>query len=184
MVFTFATVGVLYSSVSILRSRTQGALAALLLLGTNFFILHGTSQFADVPLGFFFLATLALLALPEVWPDDRPRLLLLAGVTAGLSAWTKNEGFLFIVAILLGYGLVIVRARGWQNGLGDARAFAIGLAPVFVMAYRYRERVYRFVINGQTGRATGSAPVSAAKVAGVIGAVGLVALVILLLVAH
>jgi hypothetical protein len=133
MVFTFATVGVLCSSVSILRSRTQGALAALLLLGTNFFILHGTSQFADVPLGFFFLATLALLALPEVWPDDRPRLLVLAGVTAGLSAWTKNEGFLFLVAILLGYGLVIVRARGWQNGLGDARAFAIGLAPVFVM---------------------------------------------------
>lgn len=138
MLFTFATVGLLYSSVSILRSRTQGALAALLLLGTNFFIIHGASQYADVPFGFFVLATLVLLSLPEVWPDDRPRLLVLAGVTAGLSAWTKNEGFLFLPAVLVGYGLVIVRARGWHTGLSDARAFAIGLAPVFVMVVCFK----------------------------------------------
>jgi hypothetical protein len=133
MLFTFGTVGLLYSSVSILRSRTQGCLAALLLLGTKYFILHGASQYADVPFGFFLLATLVLLALPEVWPEDRPRLLVLAGVAAGLSAWTKNEGLLLLPAVLVGYGLVIARARGWQTGLRDARAFAIGLAPVLLM---------------------------------------------------
>jgi hypothetical protein len=133
MLFTFATVGVLYSSVAILRSRTQGALAALLLLATKFFILHGASQYGDIPLSFFFLATLVLLALPAVWPNDRRRLLVLAGMTAGLSAWTKNEGWLFLVAVLAGNGLVMVRARGWHAALGDAHAFAIGLAPVFVM---------------------------------------------------
>ncbi|MGH7517658.1 MAG: glycosyltransferase family 39 protein [Gemmatimonadales bacterium] len=133
MLFTFATVGLLYSSVSILRSRTQGTLAALLLLGTKFFILHGASQYADIPLSFFFLATLVLLALPEVWPDDRPRLLVLAGVTAGLAAWTKNEGFLFLLVVLVGYGLVTVRARGWHAWLSDTCAVLIGLAPVLVM---------------------------------------------------
>jgi hypothetical protein len=133
MLFTFATVGLLYASVSILRSRTQGCLAALLLLGTKFFILHGTSQYADVPFGFFLLATLVLLALTEVWPDDRPGLLVLAGLTAGLAAWTKNEGLLLLLAVLAGYGRVIVRARGWHTALGDARAFAIGLAPVFAV---------------------------------------------------
>lgn len=133
MLFTFAAVGLLYSSVALLRSRTQGALAALLLLGTKFFILHGASQYADIPLGFFFLATLALLALLEAWPDNRPRILALAGVTAGLSTWTKNEGLLFVLAVLVGYGLVVVRARGWQAGLVDARAFVIGLAPVFAI---------------------------------------------------
>ncbi len=133
MVFTFATVGLLYASVSILRSPSQGALAALLLLGTKFFILHGASQFADTPLSFFFLATLVLLALPEMWPENRPRLLALAGATAGLSAWTKNEGLLFLLAVLVGYAVVTVRARGWHTGLSDARAFAIGVAPVLVM---------------------------------------------------
>jgi len=39
------------------------------------------------------------------------------------------------------------------------------LLPVWVMAYRYRERVYRFLVNGQTGRSTGQAPFSYAKLA-------------------
>jgi hypothetical protein len=138
LLFTFATVGLLYASVSRLRSPTQGALAALVLLGTKFFIVHGASQFADVPFGFFLLATLALLALPEVWPDDRSRLLALAGVTAGLAAWTKNEGLLLLPAVLLSYGLVAVRARGWHTGLGDARALAIGLAPVLALVVCFK----------------------------------------------
>ena len=133
MLFTFATIGLLYSSVSILRSPTQGALAALMLIGTKFFILQGASQFADSPLGIVVLATLALLALPEVWPGNRPHLLALAGVTAGLSAWTKNEGLLFLLAVLVVYGVAIARERGWPALRRDAGAFALGLAPVFVM---------------------------------------------------
>jgi len=138
MLFTFGSAGLLYSSVSAVRSRTQGALAALLLLGTKFFILHGTSQYADIPLSFFLLATLALLSLTEVWTEDRRRLLVLAGVTAGLSAWTKNEGLLFILAVPLAYGLVIARARGWRHALDDVRGFAIGLAPVLVMLVSFK----------------------------------------------
>ena len=138
MLFTFATVGLLYSSLAILRSRTHACLAVLLLLGTKSFILHGASQYADVPFGFFLLATLVLLALTEVWPDDRACLLVLAGVAVGLSAWTKNEGLLLLLAVLVGYGLVMVRARGWHTGLRDARAFAIGLAPVFVMIVYFK----------------------------------------------
>jgi len=33
------------------------------------------------------------------------------------------------------------------------------LLPVWIMAYRYREETYRFLVNGQTGKATGDAPV-------------------------
>jgi hypothetical protein len=38
------------------------------------------------------------------------------------------------------------------------------LLPVWIMAYRYRERVFRFLVNGQTGRSTGQAPVSWQKI--------------------
>jgi hypothetical protein len=38
------------------------------------------------------------------------------------------------------------------------------LVPVWIMAYRYRESVYRFLINGQTGQAWGQAPFSWIKV--------------------
>jgi hypothetical protein len=43
------------------------------------------------------------------------------------------------------------------------------LLPVWIMAYQYRDRTYRFLVNGQTGRHTGEAPFSYAKLAAVIG---------------
>lgn len=43
------------------------------------------------------------------------------------------------------------------------------LLPVYIMAYRYKDQVFRFLINGQTGRATGQAPFSYRKLAAVLG---------------
>ena len=43
------------------------------------------------------------------------------------------------------------------------------LLPVWIMAYRYQDRVYRFLANGQTGKSTGAAPHSYKKLAAVIG---------------
>ena len=43
------------------------------------------------------------------------------------------------------------------------------LLPVWIMAYQYRDRAYRFLVNGQTGRHTGEAPFSYTKLAAVIG---------------
>ena len=54
------------------------------------------------------------------------------------------------------------------------------LLPVWVMAYKYKETVYRFLINGQTGRATGHAPLSWKKLIVAMAIAILVLLVILL----
>ena len=45
------------------------------------------------------------------------------------------------------------------------------LLPVWIMAYSYREQTFRFLLNGQTGRCTGTAPTSYTKIAGVAAAV-------------
>ncbi|MDZ4818484.1 MAG: zinc ribbon domain-containing protein [Planctomycetota bacterium] len=55
------------------------------------------------------------------------------------------------------------------------------LLPIWVMAYRYQDNVYRFVANGQTGRSTGKAPNSMWKIGSALGA-ALIALIVLLLV--
>lgn len=70
------------------------------------------------------------------------------------------------------------------NVLMDGATSRAALVPVYVMAYLYRDRVYRFVVNGQTGKATGTAPVAANKVLSVIGIIAVVILIIILLVAH
>jgi LSD1 subclass zinc finger protein len=55
------------------------------------------------------------------------------------------------------------------NVLMEGATSRPALAPVYVMAYRYREKVYRFVMNGQTGQYVGTAPTSPWKVAAVVG---------------
>ncbi|RMH44288.1 MAG: hypothetical protein D6689_02790 [Deltaproteobacteria bacterium] len=54
-----------------------------------------------------------------------------------------------------------------RNEFFDER-FKHVLLPVWVAAYRYRDRVYRFLVNGQTGEVVGAAPWSAWKISGVV----------------
>jgi hypothetical protein len=68
------------------------------------------------------------------------------------------------------------------NVLMEGASSRAALAPAYVMGYRYRNRVYRYVLNGQNGRDTGTAPSSVWKVAGVVSFVVLIILIILLLV--
>lgn len=57
------------------------------------------------------------------------------------------------------------RARNVHvNVLVEAQSSEPVLLPVWIMAYRYKDRIFRFLVNGQTGRATGTAPVSWLKI--------------------
>jgi hypothetical protein len=122
--FTCSTVLLLGSGLSVLRDRSQALLAATILAATPFFVIHGTSQYADVEVAFFFLATFVLLALYAHGSD--PRLMALAGMTAGLSAWTKNEGFVYLLAVTVSF-LVFSRRRR------DLLWFALGAAAPLAM---------------------------------------------------
>lgn len=54
------------------------------------------------------------------------------------------------------------------------------LLPVWIMAYRYRDQVYRFLVNGQNGRATGTAPISWPKI--ILVVLGVIAALIFVLI--
>jgi len=53
------------------------------------------------------------------------------------------------------------------------------LLPVWIMAYRYKDQVFRFLVNGQSGACTGTAPTSYGKIAAVVGIVVAVIVVVL-----
>lgn len=48
------------------------------------------------------------------------------------------------------------------------------LIPVWIMAYRYKTKIFRFLANGQTGKSTGTAPISYRKIAGCVVAIAAV----------
>lgn len=55
--------------------------------------------------------------------------------------------------------------------------------PVWLASFQYNDKVYRCIVNGQTGKVTGDAPLNAFRVGAVIaGVVGLIAAIVLLIV--
>lgn len=135
IVFAFSTIGLLFSTVRALRGNNQALLAATVLAGTPFFIEQGISQYADVPLSFFLLATLALLCLYDHHHELGSSRLKLAGLMAGFAAWTKNEGLLFLVALLIACAVVLGR-RGWKAILPRMLPLIAGMVPlVLLVAY-------------------------------------------------
>ena len=155
LLFTFSTIGILFSALSILRGQATAMLGGLALVTTPFFIEQGTSQYADVPLSFFVLTTIALLCLHDdrsVNPTNSRRVLAAAGFAAAFGAWTKNEGLLFLCAILAARFLALLRPTILRESLPPDReshpeswkAFATLLAsatPVFALIAWFKHSV-------------------------------------------
>jgi hypothetical protein len=57
------------------------------------------------------------------------------------------------------------------------------LLPIYVLSYRYRDKLYRFLVNGQTGKCAGDKPVSWIRISLAIGAGLLLLLVLILIIA-
>jgi predicted RNA-binding Zn-ribbon protein involved in translation (DUF1610 family) len=55
------------------------------------------------------------------------------------------------------------------------------LLPIYVLSYRYKDKLYRFLVNGQTGKTTGEKPLSWLKVGLMTGLTLLLVFIILLL---
>lgn len=135
--FTFSLVGLVSVSISRFRGERQGLLAGLCMLGTPFLIWQGASQYADVPVAYFFVAALAIL----FWSNEtHPHrgFLILSGAAAGLAAWTKNEGLLFTVLFVALYFLMTVVQKGKMNGIRDTFAILTGLAPVLAIVVAHK----------------------------------------------
>lgn len=54
------------------------------------------------------------------------------------------------------------------------------LLPVYLLSYRYRDKVYRFLVNGQTGKVAGNKPFSSWKI-GIAAAIGVILAIVLIL---
>jgi hypothetical protein len=97
--FAIACLGLMVTALAAVKSPGQAALGLVILWGTPVFVDEGAREMADVPLAFYILATGVLIYLFVV--HKRSGLLVLAGLTAGLAAWTKNEGGVFVIGALV-----------------------------------------------------------------------------------
>src|SRR5438270_558631 len=107
------------SAVSARRGPAIGLAAALLLVGRPELLTLAWNQYADVKLAMLLLVAVALAV------EER---FALAGLAAGLCAFTKNEGAIELAALFLAVLLVAGRRAAVRFALGAA-------APVALLAW-------------------------------------------------
>ena len=132
--FALALLGLLAALLGRLHGFLAASAGALLLLGTPFFVTFAANQHADLPFAGYLLAALGGVLLHEKEPAARGWLAL-AGLFAGLAAWTKNEGLLFAVV-----GTAAVAGHGWHRAWGRRAAVefvvSLGLALLPVVGFK------------------------------------------------
>jgi hypothetical protein len=146
LIVTFSTLALLVSSLASLRGRNTAMLGGLALSSTPFFLEQGTSQYADVPLSFFILASITLLHIAEGQNRNSQSVapMILAGLAAGFAAWTKNEGLLFLCALILAQVWACARRPGQVSGAesgGNWRPvvyFVLGAVPLLVLIFGFK----------------------------------------------
>ena len=124
LLFAVLALAVLTLAVARLRGPNWGLLAGLVLATTPCFATFAANQQSDVPLSAFLVLCAALLSL--ALEEGREDLLVLAGFAAGLGAWTKNEGLLYLGCI--GAALLFRERR-----LRPLVLFAAGAAPLLAL---------------------------------------------------
>ncbi len=126
---------VLFGAITRLRGPTSGCFALATLVTSAAALSAAADQLADVPVGFFFLASLVVLVLAADGVEVGPGVLPLVGILAGAAAWTKNEGFLMAVACTA----AVLAAPAMDRGESQVRRvgrFALGLlVPLLCVAY-------------------------------------------------
>src|SRR5262249_37333166 len=147
-----SSVAVLALTLTELRSRMVGIVICLTLLGTPSYLYWSASHYADIPLSFFFLGTLALIAIHFESERQDLRLLGVAGFLAGCSGWTKNEGIVFVIAAAVALLLPIFQypKDAWTRFI----AFGAGAAlPVLVIGvFKLTSNVSNYVVAYGEGK--------------------------------
>ena len=128
----------LVATASLLKGRIVGLSAGAVLMGIPEFTVRGASQCADIPLAFFILATIALMALSQRGTRETRVLIVISGTAAALAAWTKNEGLpFFLVALVACYGLG-VSTRSRAQALREVGMFLAGASPILAVLVLFK----------------------------------------------
>jgi hypothetical protein len=138
--FALGTAGVLTSALGVLRGKTYALAGGTLLLGTASFVALGAGLYPDVPLSFYILAALALLCLQDRHPEDL-RFSVLAGLMAGFGAWTRNEGVIFLAALVVARVVAMIRFRDRDKPAGPLVGLFAGMAAPLLLVGYFKLRV-------------------------------------------
>jgi hypothetical protein len=131
-----ATVGAAGLAVARTRGAMRGGLAAAAILACPSFVRYSAAQCADLAVGFYLLSAFILWSDAEAAPGRRAQWIL-AGTSAALAGWTKNEGLAVFGIFLAVLAFERVRSFG-TDGLRDVALVVAGAAPVLAVIVLFK----------------------------------------------
>ncbi len=154
LTFTFLTAGILSSTLWERSKNIFALLPGFLILTLPFYVLLATTQYCDIVLSFYLIATIT--TLNQAQTKQKSTLAFLSGVFAGFLGFTKPEGLIaaFIICLLVFSLTIWHRLKNKENySLSLAGFFILGLAitsfPTFAFHFLYSPGNQTF-INGLT----------------------------------
>ncbi len=148
--FTLGLLVLIAAAVASARNAMLGALACAVLAASPIFLGTALSQYADMPLAFYFLLALALLHRADQEPELHAGLHVLAGLAASMAALTKNEGSLFIVALGAGRLLRMLLVGHARRELKSLAWLLAGMAPILCCLLLYKSFTpANYLVSGQ-----------------------------------
>jgi hypothetical protein len=148
--FSFALLVLITSAVAKSRGALLGALACAVLATSPIFLGTASSEYADLPLAFFFLLSVALLHRADQEQEICAGLHVLAGLAAGMGALTKNEGSMFAIALGMGRLFhLLLTGKTWRE-LKSLAYILLGMAPILGTLFLYKTFTpANYLISGQ-----------------------------------
>ena len=123
------------AAVSLALARLHGArwglIGGLAIVTLPTFAIFASNQQSDIPLAVYVACAAALIAVADARMDRPTGLLALAGFSAGLGAWTKNEGSLYVLCLAAG---LLWRRRDWRATF----VFAAGALPAVALLIGFK----------------------------------------------
>ncbi|MEO5358121.1 MAG: hypothetical protein H7844_12600 [Nitrospirae bacterium YQR-1] len=141
-IFTFSTLILLFNSISYFKGTIQGGASVLVMAMAFTYLKSGTMQYADIPIGFFFLAASVFIVIKDTSiNENKKKFLVLCGLSLGFAAWTKNEGLLFIACFLLARFVTMSLAGKLREFLRELPFIFAAMAPVIVFLIMFKLKI-------------------------------------------
>ena len=131
--FMIGMIGLIFASLKIIRGVEQAALAVIVISSVTWLPYFSAWEYGDLPLSYYFLGCGALLYLCTIMPGKSAHLAVCAGLFAGLAAWTKNEGIVFILVSTTACCLL-----SWQSRKNLLKYFVLGLVLPIVVIFLFK----------------------------------------------
>jgi hypothetical protein len=129
--FTACLLGLSFGTVLALRDAQQAALAAIAMMTPPLVINQGIAQMADAPFAGYFLSAVGLTLV--YLRAGEARIAVLAGLSTGLAAWTKNEGL-----AIAGTAFILWAWIDRSGGRAPLRNFVAGLAGPLLLVVLFK----------------------------------------------